>query len=94
MSALEIIKTYAEEMKAIRHDFHIHPELGLEEHRTADIVAKKLESWGIEVHRGIGVTGVVGVIRKGSGGKRVGLRAEDSQGCKKRDQKNTHFSLL
>ena len=76
MSALEIIKTYAEEMKAIRHDFHIHPELGLEEHRTADIVAKKLESWGIEVHRGIGVTGVVGVIRKGSGGKRVGLRAD------------------
>ncbi len=76
MSALEIIKTYAEEMTAIRRDFHVHPELGLEEHRTADIVAKKLESWGIEVHRGVGVTGVVGVIRKGSGGKRIGLRAD------------------
>ena len=76
MSALETIKTYTEEMTAIRRDFHIHPELGLEEHRTAGIVAQKLESWGIEVHRGVGVTGVVGVIRKGSGGKRVGLRAD------------------
>ncbi len=76
MSALETIKTYTEEMTAIRRDFHIHPELGLEEHRTARIVAQKLESWGIEVHRGVGVTGVVGVIRKGSGGKRVGLRAD------------------
>lgn len=76
MTALDIIKTYQDEMTAIRRDFHIHPELGLEEHRTADIVAKKLESWGIEVHRGIGVTGVVGVIRKGTGGKRIGLRAD------------------
>ena len=76
MTALDIIKTYQDEMTAIRRDFHIHPELGLEEHRTADIVAKKLESWGIEVHRGVGVTGVVGVIRKGSGGKRIGLRAD------------------
>jgi hippurate hydrolase len=76
MSALETIKTYTEEMTAIRRDFHIHPELGLEEHRTAGIVAQKLESWGIEVHRGVGVTGVVGVIRKGNGGKRVGLRAD------------------
>ena len=76
MSALDIIKTYQEEMTAIRRDFHIHPELGLEEFRTADIVAKKLEGWGIEVHRGVGVTGVVGVIRKGTGGKRIGLRAD------------------
>jgi hippurate hydrolase len=76
MSALETIKTYAEEMTAIRRDFHIHPELGLEEHRTAGIVAQKLESWGIEVHRNVGVTGVVGVIRKGSGGQRIGLRAD------------------
>ena len=76
MTALDTIKTYQDEMTAIRRDFHIHPELGLEEHRTADIVAKKLESWGIEVHRGVGVTGVVGVIRKGEGGKRIGLRAD------------------
>ena len=76
MTALDIIKTYQDEMTAIRRDFHVHPELGLEEHRTAEIVAKKLESWGIEVHRGIGVTGVVGVIRKGTGGKRIGLRAD------------------
>ena len=67
MSALDIIKTYQDEMTAIRRDFHIHPELGLEEVRTAEIVAQKLESWGIEVHRKVGVTGVVGVIRKGTG---------------------------
>ena len=76
MTALDTIKTYQEEMTAIRRDFHVHPELGLEEFRTAEIVAKKLESWGIEVHRGVGVTGVVGVIRKGTGGKRIGLRAD------------------
>jgi hippurate hydrolase len=76
MTALDIIKTYQDEMTAIRRDFHIHPELGLEEVRTAEIVAQKLESWGIEVHRKVGVTGVVGVIRKGTSGKRIGLRAD------------------
>ena len=76
MSAIDKIRGFQDELTEIRRDFHAHPELGLEEHRTADIVAKKLESWGIEVHRGIGVTGVVGVIRKGSGKTRIGLRAD------------------
>jgi hippurate hydrolase len=76
MSALEAIRTYEDELTAIRRDFHTHPELGLEEHRTADIVARKLEEWGIEVHRGVGVTGVVGVLRKGTGGPSIGLRAD------------------
>src|SRR5262249_57573672 len=49
---------------------------GLEEHRTADLVARKLEEWGIEVHRGVGITGVVGVLRSGNGEATIGLRAD------------------
>jgi amidohydrolase len=70
------IKDYQSELVAIRHDLHAHPELGMEEHRTSEIVAKKLESWGIEVHRGVGKTGVVGVLRSGNGPGSVGLRAD------------------
>ena len=76
MNALDAIRAFADELAEIRRDFHAHPELGLEEFRTADIVAQKLESWGIEVHRGVGTTGVVGVIRKGTGKTRIGLRAD------------------
>lgn len=76
MSIIDAIRTYQDELTTIRRDFHANPELGLEEHRTAEIVAQKLESWGIEVHRGVGRTGVVGVLRKGSGKTAVGLRAD------------------
>jgi amidohydrolase len=76
MSAFDAIRAYQDELTAIRRDLHAHPELGLEEYRTADIVARKLEEWGIEVHRGVGKTGVVGVLRKGSGKTRIGLRAD------------------
>ena len=48
-----------DEMTAWRRDFHAHPEIGFEEHRTSALVAERLESWGIEVHRGLGGTGVV-----------------------------------
>ncbi len=64
------------DMRAWRHDIHRHPELAFEENRTADIVAAKLESWGIETHRGIGRTGVVGVLHRGKGERRIGLRAD------------------
>lgn len=67
---------HAAELTAIRHDIHAHPEIGMNEHRTADLVARKLEEWGIEVHRGVGVTGVVGVLRNGNGQASVGLRAD------------------
>ncbi|EIC85027.1 M20 aminoacylase family protein [Serratia sp. M24T3] len=60
----------------IRRDLHAHPELGFEVHRTAKVVAEFLRELGIEVHEGIGQTGVVGVLRKGTGGKSVGLRAD------------------
>ncbi|HTT40145.1 MAG TPA: M20 aminoacylase family protein [Burkholderiales bacterium] len=64
------------EMTAWRRDIHAHPELGFEEHRTADVVAAKLDEFGVEVHRGIGKTGLVGVLRAGSSERSIGLRAE------------------
>ncbi|MCW3475060.1 M20 aminoacylase family protein [Limobrevibacterium gyesilva] len=76
MPPIDAIRAFHDELTAIRRDFHANPELGLEEHRTAEIVAKQLEAWGIEVHRGVGVTGVVGVLRKGSGKTAIGLRAD------------------
>src|SRR5918995_1103808 len=63
MSLPDRISPYLDELVAIRRDLHAHPELGFEEERTAGIVADRLASWGIEVHRGIGKTGVVGVLR-------------------------------
>ena len=60
-----------------RQDIHAHPELGFQEHRTAEAVASKLAQWGLEVHRGVGRTGVVGVLRGERAGKRsIGLRAD------------------
>jgi amidohydrolase len=76
ISPIEQIRGYHAEMTGIRQDIHANPELGLEEHRTADLVAQKLEAWGIEVHRGVGGTGVVGVLRSGNGQATVGLRAD------------------
>ena len=76
MSAIDHIRRYHDQLAAFRQDLHAHPELGLEEHRTADLVAAQLESWGVEVHRGVGKTGVVGVLRSGNGQGRIGLRAD------------------
>ncbi|ANQ83296.1 hippurate hydrolase [Azoarcus olearius] len=60
----------------LRHDLHAHPELGFAEHRTAAVVAAELRAIGLAVHEGIGGTGVVGVLRRGSSGASVGLRAD------------------
>ena len=68
-------RRYHDELTEFRRDIHAHPELGLEEHRTAERVAKKLAEWGVEVHRGVGKTGVVGVLRNGDG-PAIGLRAD------------------
>jgi amidohydrolase len=75
-SPIETIRRYHADLTAIRQDIHAHPELGLEEHRTAELVAGKLEEWGIEVHRSVGGTGVVGVLRSGNGEGTIGLRAD------------------
>lgn len=70
------ILAFEDEMIAIRRDFHQHPELGFEEFRTSDRIAELLTSWGYEVHRGLGGTGVVGTLKVGNGSKRLGLRAD------------------
>ncbi|MEJ0018368.1 MAG: M20 aminoacylase family protein [Acetobacteraceae bacterium] len=75
-SPIDQIRRYHADLTGIRQDIHANPELGLEEHRTADLVARKLEEWGIEVHRGVGRTGVVGVLRSGNGEGSIGLRAD------------------
>lgn len=77
MPTLDRIEGFAGELTAIRRDLHAHPEIGFEEVRTSGIVAEKLASWGVEVHRGLGTTGVVGVLKgNGNGSKRIGLRAD------------------
>ena len=60
----------------LRRDIHQHPELAFEEHRTAELVATKLEAWGYAVYRGLGGTGVVGTLVRGNGKHRLGLRAD------------------
>lgn len=60
----------------LRRDIHRHPELAFEEHRTSELVAAKLESWGYAVHRGLGGTGVVGILKRGSSSRCLGLRAD------------------
>jgi metal-dependent amidase/aminoacylase/carboxypeptidase family protein len=61
---------------AFRHDIHAHPELGFQEQRTASRVAEQLRAIGLEVHEGIGGTGVVGVLRNGNSERSIGLRAD------------------
>jgi hippurate hydrolase len=77
MPNIDRIEGFADELTAIRRDLHAHPEIGFEEVRTSGIVAEKLAQWGIEVHRGLGGTGVIGVLKgNGSGSRRIGLRAD------------------
>jgi hippurate hydrolase len=59
-----------------RHDFHMHPETGFEEKRTSSRVAELLKEFGLEVHQGVGKTGVIGILKKGSGNKSIGIRAD------------------
>jgi hippurate hydrolase len=60
----------------LRRDIHAHPELCFQEQRTSDLIAKTLTDWGIPVHRGLGTTGVVGIVRNGSSSRAIGLRAD------------------
>ena len=75
-TVLNKARAYHAELTEVRRDIHANPELGLETHRTADVVAGLLQSWGIEVHRMVDGAGVVGVLRSGNGPKSVGLRAD------------------
>lgn len=76
MKLIPQIVAAAEDLTAIRRDIHAHPEIGFQEHRTSALVADLLTRWGIEVTRGIGGTGVVGVLDGSRPGKTIGLRAD------------------
>jgi hippurate hydrolase len=76
MKILDAIATQASTIAALRRDLHAHPELCFEEKRTADLVAAKLTEWGIPIHRGLGTTGVVGILKNGSSDRAIGLRAD------------------
>ena len=76
MRLVEPILAYQSELETIRRDIHAHPELCYEEQRTADVVAARLTEWGIPIVRGLGVTGVVGIIKNGTSDRAIGLRAD------------------
>lgn len=76
MSVLEALEIRVAPFVALRRDLHRHPELGLHEFRTSQVLAEHLESWGYRVTRGLATTGLVAQLNRGSGGKRLGLRAD------------------
>jgi hippurate hydrolase len=76
MQLIEPILADVAAIQAIRRDIHAHPELCFQEERTADVIARALSDWGIPVHRGLGKTGVVGIVRNGTSPRAVGLRAD------------------
>ena len=79
MKLIDAIAQHSPEIAALRRDIHAHPELCFQEIRTADVVADKLTEWGIPIHRGLGTTGVVGIVHgrdSGANGRAIGLRAD------------------
>jgi hippurate hydrolase len=72
----QALQPLAAEFVALRRDLHRHPELGLKEFRTSDLVADRLQEWGYSVHRGLASTGLVAQLVRGTGTKRLGLRAD------------------
>lgn len=76
MKLIPEIQAAQGEIQGLRRTIHAHPELRYEETHTAELVAAKLAEWGLEVHRGLGKTGVVGVLKRGNGTRMVGLRAD------------------
>ena len=76
MNVSESVKRMHDQLTEIRRDIHAHPETAFSEFRTADLVARMLEDIGLEADRGLGKTGVVGTLRKGTSGRAVGLRAD------------------
>ena len=76
MQLIEPILADAAAITKIRRDIHAHPELCFQENRTADVVAQALTEWGIPVHRGMGKTGVIGIVKNGTSTRALGLRAD------------------
>ena len=76
MQLIDSILADAQAIAKIRRDIHAHPELCFQEQRTADVIAQALTDWGIPTHRGMGTTGVVGIVKNGTSNRAVGLRAD------------------
>jgi len=76
MKPIDSILADAAAIAALRRDIHAHPELCFQEQRTSDLIAKALTEWGIPIERGLGTTGVVGIVRNGTSARAVGLRAD------------------
>ena len=76
LAKLVALQAHADEFTGMRRDIHRHPELGFQEFRTSELVAERLTQWGYSVTRGLGGTGVVGQLQRGTGAKRLGLRAD------------------
>ena len=76
MKLIDPLIQFQSELQKIRRDIHAHPELSYQEQRTSDVVAGKLTEWGIPIVRGLGVTGVVGIISNGTSKRAIGLRAD------------------
>jgi len=76
MKVIDSLVTQSASIAAVRRDIHAHPELCFEELRTSELVANLLTDWGLEVHRGLGKTGVVGILKNGTSNKAIGLRAD------------------
>ncbi|HEY0878390.1 MAG TPA: amidohydrolase, partial [Zeimonas sp.] len=84
MQLVERIAEFHAELRALRRDLHAHPELRFEEVRTSEVIASRLAEWGIPVHRGLGGTGVVGIVEgraqtgaaSGTRSRAIGLRAD------------------
>ncbi len=76
MRLIDSILTDAPAMATLRRDLHAHPELCFEERRTSDVIAQQLTAWGIPIHRGLGTTGVVAILKSGTSDRAVGLRAD------------------
>lgn len=76
MQLIDRVVQFRAEIQQIRRDIHAHPELRFEESRTSDLVARKLQEWGLEVTLGLGGTGVVATLRNGASNRAVGLRAD------------------
>ncbi|HUP07411.1 MAG TPA: M20 aminoacylase family protein [Caldimonas sp.] len=76
MNLIDSILADAATIAAVRRDLHAHPELCFDEKRTSDVIAKALTEWGIPIHRGLGTTGIVAILKNGTSGRAVGLRAD------------------
>ncbi|HUN50632.1 MAG TPA: M20 aminoacylase family protein [Candidatus Sulfotelmatobacter sp.] len=98
MSVVERIAAFQPDMAAWRHHIHAHPETAFQEVKTADFVAERLASFGIQVHRGLARTGVVGTLKAGTGNRAIGLRADmdalDLQELNEFDYRSQHAGKM